>query len=626
MISALHKSVVTCAAIVIAGALGSGALFAAAPPKETTISGTVRDASTGAPLEGIWVAAYDSSYDFSGSSKPPAAYTGPDGTYSLSGLNAGQYRLLAYDPAQIYAMAFANGADSYDTTPQLSVAAGGTITNDFQMQLGGKVNGTVTTAGGPAGDVTVAAYNLDSGTRRDFATTDGKGTYSLVLPPGQYKLAAYDDARTLGPIFFSNALVWAEGSPVTLSAQQIFYASFVLGAMSSLSGTAVDSTTGTPVPSILVYAYTAAGNQVRWTMTDSNGSFGLVLTAGSYRLVAADQYGNYATEFPDNAPSFDQSAVLTLGPGQTTSNIRFAMQRGGQIRGQITDAASGGGISSIDVAAYNGDGSSRLQTTTSSNGAYQMLLPPGNYRIAAFDDRSVYATQFFEDNPDFARATLVEAVVGQPGAGIDFQLQRAGHFAGTVVDAATNSLLAGITVAAYDATDLPVASVVSNTLGQFSLATTPGTYRLLAWDGKHSYANSFDGGSQTYEATAPRTISASQVTWMSFSMHRGVVLSGKVMNTTREPISGIEVHALDVGGSHIGSSVTGQDGSFSIALLPGTYKLLARDPSGQYPDSFFDGAASMANASVIVVPSSGTPPAVTLVLTQTISRHRSVRH
>ncbi len=619
MNSALRKSAVTFAAIAIAGALCSGPLSAAAPPKGQ-VTGTVRDASSGVPLAGMWVAAYDSS------GNPTATLTASGGTYSLSGMRAGQYRLLVYDLAQNYAMAFENGADSYDTTPQLSVTTSGTITNDFQMQIGGHVSGTAVTASGPAGNVTVAAYNLDSGTRRVFATTNGLGTYSLVLPPGQYKLAAYDDAGMLGPIFFSNALVWADASPITLSARQTFDASFVLGAPASVSGTAVDSTTGTPVPSILVYAYTAAGSQVRWTMTGSNGSFGLALTAGSYRLVAADQYGNYATEFPDNESSFDQSAVLTLGPGQTTSNIRFAMQRGGQIRGQITDAASGSSVSSIEVAAYNQDGSSRLQTTTTSSGAYLMLLPPGKYRFAAFADGSLYATQFFQDNPDFARATLVEAVVGQPGAGVDFRLQRAGHFGGTVVDAATNSPLAGMTVAAYDSTDLPVASVLSNALGQFSLATAPGTYRLVAWDGKYSYANSFDGGSQTYEATAPRTIGAGQVTWMIFNMHRGVVLSGKVMNTTRAPIGGSEVHALDVGGAPSGSAVTGHDASYSSALLPGTYKLLARDPSGRYPDSFFDGATSMANASVVVVPTSGAPPAITLVLTQTISRHRSVAH
>jgi Carboxypeptidase regulatory-like domain len=630
MNSALCRSVVTCALVVSAGALGS--LYAAAPaPAKGTVNGTVRDASSGAPLAEMWVAAYDSAGNpaYDSADHRAATYTGSNGAYSLSGLNAGQYRLLAYDPGRAYAMAFANGADSYDTSPQLTVTTSGPpTTNDFQMQLGGHVNGTVT-ANGPADGVTVAAYNVDSGTRRDFTTTKPDGTYSLVLPPGQYKLAAYDNTGTLGTMFFSNALMWADASPITLSAQQTFDADFVLGAVASLSGTVIDSATGTPIPSILVYVYTAAGSEVRSTMTDWTGSFHLVLSAGSYRLVAADKngtYGTYATEFRDNASSFDQSAVLTLGPGQTAPDIKFAMQRGGWIRGQITDATSGGNISLIDVAAYNEDGSSRLQTTSNSSGAYLMLLPPGKYRIAAFDDRSIYATQFYQRGPDFVRATPIEATAGAISAGIDFLLLRAGHFMGTVVDAATNFPLRGITVAAYDTADLPVSSSVSNASGQFSVTAAAGTYRLVAWDGTHSYANSFDGGSGTYEGTAPRTIGAGELLSLNFSMRRGVVLAGRVLSAAGTPIRGIEVHTLDVGGSHIGSSVTAEGGWFSFALLPGTYILLARDPSGQYPDSFFNGAASLANASPIVVPSNGASPTVTLVLTQTISRRRSVPH
>jgi hypothetical protein len=79
---------------VIAGQNASGINFALAPqtppppPNPGSISGTVTDSATGQPIEGAVVVAHSRRF-------ARRATTGPDGTYAITGLRAGAYRVVA---------------------------------------------------------------------------------------------------------------------------------------------------------------------------------------------------------------------------------------------------------------------------------------------------------------------------------------------------------------------------------------------------------------------------------------------------------------------------------------------------------------------------------------------------
>ena len=151
-----------------------------------TITGTVRSAATSQPLGSIVVDAYDPAGTLRGSGT-----TDQSGTYILA-LPAGSYRVLAWDRLGVWATMFDGNAESFDTTPLTVIGENDVTRRDFALVGGGTVAGSVVRANGsPAAGAVVEVYNL-SGTRRAFASTNSQGNYSIVLPPGQYKLIAYD--------------------------------------------------------------------------------------------------------------------------------------------------------------------------------------------------------------------------------------------------------------------------------------------------------------------------------------------------------------------------------------------------------------------------------------------------
>jgi hypothetical protein len=590
------------------------ALGAAAPLQAGSISGTVRSA-TGSVLQGMVVAAYDAGGSVAGS-----ATTDANGHYAMS-LSAGQYRLLAYDGNGVWATEFCAGAESFETSPPQNVGVSGSSTIDFQLQRGGTVGGTVGVAAAPRSGLTVAAYNL-SGTRRGFVTTAGQGTYSILLPPGQFKLAAYDDAGLLTPLFYPGTTSFADAAVITVSSGSGLGADFNLDFAAHLTGAVLDRVQN-PLPAMTVFAFTPQGASVASAATGSSGAFSLTVPAGSYRLVAADPQAVFASAFAGDAASFGKSSVIAVNAGQTRADLTMIMDRGGQLRGRVTDG-NGTPINGIHVAAYNDDGSSRAEQTTDNTGAYLLVLPPGRFRLAAFDNKLLFATEFYPQRIDFSSATPLSIAAGQVIPALDFALSRAGRVGGFVTDAATGAPLANITVAAYDAGIHLIASAVSGAAGQYTVGVPQGTYRVAAWDAGHFYASSFDGGAATFEATPPRTIAADTTQSANFAMSRGLPIAGTVVSSQQAPIEGVVIDALDLQGNHVASGISGGDGSFIITVLPNTYKLFARDPEKRYRSTYYGGTGSLTSATAVIV--SGTPSAPVSIVLAPAQKPRAVTH
>jgi hypothetical protein len=88
-----------------------------------TITGTITDTSTGAPLAGAWVFAIG----------PTGALTGtatrPNGTYTITGLPPGAYRATFVDPHGGRAQEYFNDSPTYDGGTNINVVAGATTPN-----------------------------------------------------------------------------------------------------------------------------------------------------------------------------------------------------------------------------------------------------------------------------------------------------------------------------------------------------------------------------------------------------------------------------------------------------------------------------------------------------------------
>ncbi|MGZ8779730.1 MAG: MSCRAMM family protein [Thermoanaerobaculia bacterium] len=550
------------------------------------VQGKVTSASGNERLSGKIVAAYDTTGALRG-----IASTDDAGTYILTLPNGG-YRLLAYDPAGEYATAFHGGADSFETTPVVQVADGAPVQADFALARGGIISGSIASASAPLAGAVVEAYNL-SGTRRGFAAANAAGEYSIVLPPGDFKLFAYDANGVFAGEFHSNVRAFADATPLHVTAPGSTTMHFILDRAASVTGAVLDADTNTGIASMLVYAYTAAGSLVTQTATDGNGAFRFSLGPGLYRFVAGDPSRTYGPMFYPGGRSFEGSGIVALTAGQQLSNLELLAERGGQVRGRVPPA--------LLVIAYNLDGTQHAAAAADAAGEYLLVVAPGAYKLAVVDPSGGYATQFYPGTSDFGAASELTILAGQSLTGIDFNPSRAGRFTGTVRDAISTRTLAGMTIAAYDAGGASIAQTNSVSNGTYTLAVTPGQYRLAVFDSALQFATAYAGGATSYEATIPLSIAAEATSVVDFAMRRGVRVTGIVQDASGTAIAGVEIFALDLEGNRV-AGATAHAGAFAMMLVPGTYRFVAIDPWHRYLTEQWAGGATVSIGSQSPVP------------------------
>jgi hypothetical protein len=599
--SSIPRSFIIAVAILLIAASASAAI----------VSGTVSSADPRRPLGGMVVAAYDAAGTLRGT-----ATTDATGLYVLS-LPAGSYRVLAYDPAGTYATSFDGGAESYETSPVRVLGATDNVRIDFTLVQGGVVTGIVQEPSGALrANAIVAAYNL-SGTLRGTTLTNAQGAYAIVLPPGQYKLVAYDEGGAFAATFYRGAGDFVSATPVSVTAARTTSAIDIrLRAAARVFGSVVDSNTSLPVGELLVFAYTENGVLVAQTTTDANGAFRFSLAGGRYRFVAADPARRYANAFYAGQRSFAAAEVVTLVASASTT-LRLVATRGGIVAGRVT-GDGGAALAGITVVAYNPDGSAQAETTTDAQGRYELTVAPGDVRVAAFDRTLTYATRFHLASNTFFGADAVSVATGQRVSGYDFALERAARRTGTVTDAATGQRLPGIAVAAYDESGVLVASAATGDDGRYVLVVPSGTYRILAFDAELRYSTRYDAGAPSYDQTTPRNVAAAAEVTADFALARGIRVNGTVRNPSGDPLTGIEVFALDAAGDRVAAG-TSRDGQFAIVLPAGSYHFRAVDPTGRHAAARFD------NGRVLTIAAGQTAPTLSFTLTPH-SRRRSARH
>jgi carboxypeptidase family protein len=595
-------------------ALIAAARIAAGATTTATIKGTITDVSRGSALPSMIAAAYTATGELQGTASSDAR-----GDYILN-LQPGHYRVLAYDPNGAFATEFGGNADSFDSSPIVNLATSLTGVN-FGMEKAGTVSGTVRSSGSPLSSITIAAYNVGTGTRRGFVQTAPDGSYSVELAPGQYKIAAYDDTGRYSVAFFPNALTFDSAGAVSLASSQQVTADFDLPYAGHLSGTVIDATTNVVLAGATVLAYTANGAVIASTLSDAAGNFAVPVPPGSYKLVAADASHVYASGFVDDANSFVNERTVTVSASQLVSAIRIPMHRSGAVSGRVKDAA-GTALTGMTIAAYNNDGSQRASTATATNGAYTLFLPPGDFRIAAYDPARVFVTQFYPQRAFFSSATSLTVNVAQTTPSIDFTLGRGARFNGTIVDAATNTPVDGISVGAYDDNGNLMNLDVTDGGGDYTLVVPSGRFKLAAFDNGLRYVTGYGGGSPNYDNAVDFQADGTATVRVDFSLTRGVHITGTVLDAAAAfvPVSSVEVGVLDAEGNRVATTTT-HDGRFDLVLVPGSYRLLAVDPLGRYYASFYNGAWTLQTASAVIVGVNGLANPITMTLVPVSRRH-----
>jgi len=591
------------------------ALLLATIAQGAGITGTVRD-DAGAPLPSMTVAAYR----VDDGSVAGTATTTASGTYAIT-LPGGQYRVLAYDPTATWATSFYSDAESFETSKILPLTSVITVSNvDFRMLRAGLATGRVTNASGAGlSKMTVAAYNA-SGTRRGFTTTDASGNFTLALPQGDYRIAAYDDALKYSTTFFPNAASFAAAEPVRILALVTSTMDLRLPLSATLSGVVTDRIALAPIANARVTVYDSDGNVSARTATGIDGRYSVALHPGGLRVVVDDPAGKYAATYVPNAESFSMEPQVAAAAGQAVT-VDATLVIASHLTGRVTDGA-GNPLAGITAAAYNADGTTRALAVSDTTGGYSIVVPAGDFRVGVFDTALVYLPRFYANQPSFAGATGVHVATQQTIGAFDFALTKGARVTGRVTTG-EGFPLNSMTIAAYDGGGQQIASATSDSNGNYTLLVPPSTVKLLAFDPSLRFATAYYLRASTYDTTQALTLTEGQSLAADFAMLTAGRINGvAIAETTFAPLPNIDVIVYDANNfQKIAEATTGSGGSFRVAVPPGDYVLAAADPARRYNPLVYGGGAS-----VHIAPLQDLGPLqFRLTAAVTPIRHRAVR-
>ncbi|MBT5774195.1 MAG: hypothetical protein HOH95_07445 [Dehalococcoidia bacterium] len=436
----------------VAGGLSLPAISAQTPG---SISGVVTGAG-GVALSGVQVEAYKCRYSgvycdyFSYWDKIGTTSTGADGSYTISGLAAGNYR-VAYrnGPApwnylwEVYPNTATTTLNEWkaaivgDGVGDVVVGDGVAVTGiDASLVRMGHVTGVVTNAqtGLPASGISVVA----TGAVSPWTWTPPILRTDITDAAGRYDLWLFED--TYGISFAPGWGSTTDYFAVAVAGQAVTYGDELtldqaLQPAATISGTVTD---GGGIPLSNVQVSTTGRN----TFTAADGSYELTyLQPGSYTVQF--RRTEYVIEWYDNASDETGATSLSLGYGDAVAGIDAVLTRAGAISGTIIgeDGSPLQGMAAYAYANVGGVWTVSLSGYSDSNGNYTIVgLPTGNYRVWFLQNAGWFG-EYYDDVATIELGLDVATVNETVTPNIDAVLSsRRGSIGGVVTDSASVGL------------------------------------------------------------------------------------------------------------------------------------------------------------------------------------------
>ncbi len=413
--------------------------------KGGVISGLARQGSSGQPIADLTIVAYNHL-----ASIPDAeTNTRADGSYSLAGLLPGQYSVKADGKAE-YASLYFDGKADRTQASLIAVNTNTPINNiDFTITAFGSVTGIITKADSsavPLAGVLVNVYLFPSDLKKSVPVRQGitkqDGSYIINrLPPRSYKIVATPPNSYVKKIYGSN-LPGEPAIPVAVEEGQVTTdIHFALEAGGTISGFITDENSGRPLVNAKITIYDSSGeNEIISGRTNETGFYSIYqLGPGSYRISA--HFANHVDEYFDNTTNAGQSLEITLGAGQTRSDVDFQLALlpslpPGSISGAVVGNLDDQPLANICVSAFQWTSNQIYgQDCSNLNGRYFINgLIPGQYRICAKPKtnytEACHGTNNQTVKPENATPVTLDGV--NQLTGVNLKLRKFGKVSGTL--------------------------------------------------------------------------------------------------------------------------------------------------------------------------------------------------
>lgn len=369
----------------------------------------------------------------------------------------------------------------------------------------GSVTGTVTGSGGPIDTATVQAYVLEEGSwmyaDNGYASVEPDGTYTLNLPPGDYRFGFDDWSGGHIEEFHADAATVEEAATITVGDSQSIGIDADLATASHVTGT-VTGPGGGALDLMSVAAYREVFFQgesywqaVEYADTDAAGHYDLGgLAAGTYRIEFEDGANDptYASEFYQNQPSVLVAQNVAVGPaGATTSGINAELALESTITGTVTDVGNAP-LEAATAYAYvqagaQWDFADYAATDAAGNYTFDGLTA-GTYRIEfEYESGQDYFYEYWNNQGSFDEADDIAVGTGAAITGKNAQL---------VLDEHEIKYLEGVTIPMISGT-LQVGNTLTVTAGTWTPADITATYQWFRDEGPIAGATA-----STYTLTA----------------------------------------------------------------------------------------------------------------------------
>jgi protocatechuate 3,4-dioxygenase beta subunit len=475
----------------------------------------------------------------------PDAWSGPDGSFRVAGLETGEYVLVVQREG--YAL---------KQVPSVTVQPEGP--NDWPpvvLSPGVAIAGFVRNGKGePVVGAQVSSFAVDAGPR-GTATTD---------PEGRFRLDGFGSDRA---VMLS---VTAEGyapvrRQVTPPSEDL---SLLLKTTGTIRGRVEDAATRRPVTDFSAsYASPRGGGfggvQIRMggdsekAFQSADGTFELTdVPAGKWKVVVS-------------APGFRPADVagIELGEGETKEGIVLELRKGASVSGRVLDPRRGTGVPNASVSWSEGPGVSQFPPAAAiarftGDGTAVSTDADGRYRFDGLRPGKVTLSAEHPDYLDVSRQVEVE-----DEETVDLTLALGGSIAGSVVGKDGRSTVPGAQVTLADpggSFDMGNDTSRSDATGNFLFEhLKPGRYRVSA--------KSNAGGTAWKDVVLAES---QRLDGVLLATETGALVRGTVSGLPSGRLGGVRIFAS--GKDYEDNAITGDDGRFTLNDVPaGVVRLYA---------------------------------------------------